>query len=126
LRAGARQRPRLADRVAHGLEIAQDDLVLIGQADLLFGQGAVLAGDRVHREAVGPEDAAYDGRFGVQAHAEREPEVREAAAAREVHDLLDAGETAVAVALDARRASRQVPCYVFVICGEHRTAAGIA
>jgi hypothetical protein len=65
--SGAGQRSRLADRVAHDLEVSRRHLPFVGKAELLLGQAAVLADHRVHGEAVGSEDATLDGRLALRA-----------------------------------------------------------
>ena len=115
----------LAQRFAHALELPRVDLVLVAQTKLFLGQAAVLADDRVDREAVRPEHAAGDGGLRLKADAEGEAQFGVAAAAGEVHDLFDAGEAAVAVRLHEAGVSCQMCVVALAVQPQHLGLEGL-
>ncbi len=80
LRARLGEQPRLPDRVAHALELARRDLVVVGQAEDLLGQRTRLAGDGLRPKTVRLEHPLDHGGLVLQPDAVREAEPRVAAA----------------------------------------------
>ena len=98
------ERFRLHDRVAHGLVAAAAvELFLVRHADLGLVHRADLAADGKVIDAACLEDAGEDRGLAHQTDAGGDADFLEAHALDEFDGFLDAGQTAVELALDAGR-----------------------
>src|SRR5450759_2521379 len=98
----------MAHRIAHCLELAGTNFLLVGDSHIFLRDAAGLAGDRHDLEAMALQDGAQYLRVIDEADAVRDADLAVAHALGELDDLFDSRPLAVTFGLDQRRFTRDL------------------